>query len=88
VIKARMEALEKKGRNSFTDFSLPDAVMKLRQGFGRLIRKNTDRGAVVILDTRIIRKTYGKAFTDSLPPVSTSFAPLDKMLDDMEAFIT
>ncbi|MDQ7781193.1 MAG: helicase C-terminal domain-containing protein, partial [Planctomycetota bacterium] len=63
--------LERHGRNPFTDYLLPEAVMKLRQGFGRLIRTRTDKGIVVILDSRILTKRYGRLFLDSLPECKT-----------------
>ncbi len=59
--EARRRWLEENGREYFRDWSLPKAVMKFRQGFGRLIRSGTDRGAVVCLDSRLLRKGYGKA---------------------------
>ncbi len=51
----------------FTEFSLPEAILKLRQGVGRLIRTKTDRGIIVILDNRIVTKPYGRAFMQALP---------------------
>ena len=69
VTKAIYEAHDNKGGNSFFDISLPLAIRRLKQGFGRLIRSQDDRGAVVILDSRIITTRYGKQFLNSLPPV-------------------
>lgn len=66
--EARRRWLEENGRDYFKDWSLPRAVMKFRQGFGRLIRTGTDRGAVVCLDSRVLKKGYGKVFLRSLPP--------------------
>jgi ATP-dependent DNA helicase DinG len=67
VEEARKRWLEENGREYFRDWSLPKAVMKFRQGFGRLIRSSTDRGAVVVLDSRLLHKGYGKAFVEALP---------------------
>ncbi len=67
LTQARMEAIEAEGGNSFADFSLPEAVLKLRQGVGRLIRSREDRGMVVILDNRVLSKGYGKTFLAALP---------------------
>ncbi|MCB1231285.1 MAG: ATP-dependent DNA helicase [Verrucomicrobiae bacterium] len=67
LTQARMEAIEAAGGNSFFDFSLPEAILKLRQGVGRLIRSQEDRGMVVILDNRVLAKNYGKAFLAALP---------------------
>lgn len=65
---ARREFLEEKGRNYFKDWSVPRAVAKFRQGFGRLIRSSSDRGAVVVLDSRLARRSYGAQFLEALPP--------------------
>ena len=67
IIEARVEYMENQGINSFTDYSVPVAVLKFKQGFGRLIRTNTDKGAVLVLDRRLISKFYGKYFLNSLP---------------------
>lgn len=67
IIEARMEAIERRGGNAFLEYSLPQAVIKLKQGFGRLIRKKTDFGSVFIFDKRIIEKYYGRIFLQSLP---------------------
>ena len=67
LIQARLEAIRSRGGQPFTEYSLPQAVLKLKQGFGRLIRSKTDQGIVVILDPRVRTKRYGKMFIDSLP---------------------
>lgn len=66
--EARQEWLEKQGHNVFTEYTVPRAVIKFRQGFGRLIRSHKDTGAVVILDPRVKSKSYGRVFLKSLPP--------------------
>ncbi|MBE0540558.1 MAG: transposase [Verrucomicrobia bacterium] len=68
LIEARIEAIEARGGNSFSEFSLPEAILKFRQGVGRLIRTRTDAGVVVVLDNRILAKKYGQSFIDALPP--------------------
>jgi ATP-dependent DNA helicase DinG len=67
LIEARLEAIEARGGNSFGEFSLPEAILKFRQGVGRLIRTKTDTGIIVVLDNRILTKQYGQAFIDALP---------------------
>jgi ATP-dependent DNA helicase DinG len=67
LIEARIEAIEAHGGNSFGEFSLPEAILKFRQGVGRLIRTKTDTGIIVVLDNRILTKQYGQAFLDALP---------------------
>lgn len=68
VIAARQEAIEAAGGQPFLDYQVPQAVIKLKQGFGRLIRTATDRGMVVILDPRVLTKGYGRQFLEALPP--------------------
>jgi len=67
VVAARVKALQEEGRNPFAEFQVPQAVLSLKQGFGRLIRAKTDRGVLALLDTRIQRMPYGKIFLESLP---------------------
>jgi len=67
IVAARVRALEDEGRNPFSEFQVPEAVLALKQGFGRLIRTKTDHGVLALLDTRIQRMPYGKIFLESLP---------------------
>ena len=69
LTQARLEQVETRGGNPFMDYSVPEAVIKLKQGFGRLIRSKTDTGIVVLLDGRVKTKRYGRAFLRALPDV-------------------
>ena len=67
LIEAKLELVEERGGDAFTEYSLPEAILKLRQGVGRLIRTKKDQGIIVILDNRIVTKPYGRAFLAALP---------------------
>jgi ATP-dependent DNA helicase DinG len=67
LIEAKLELVEARGGDAFTEYSLPEAILKLRQGVGRLIRTKSDSGIVVILDNRIVTRPYGRAFLKALP---------------------
>jgi ATP-dependent DNA helicase DinG len=72
IVAARVRALEEDGRNAFAEYQVPEAVLALKQGFGRLIRSKTDRGILAILDNRLLRMQYGKIFLESLPNYRTT----------------
>ena len=86
VQQARSEQIDAMGGSSFREFSIPQAVIKFRQGFGRLIRSRDDRGAVLILDRRIITKGYGKTFLKSLPDTELVNVPASELFSRMERF--
>lgn len=69
LTEARIERIEARGGNAFFQYSLPEAILKFKQGFGRLIRSCSDHGSVVVLDSRIVTKQYGRMFVDALPPI-------------------
>jgi len=71
IVSARVRLLTEQGRNAFEEYQVPQAALALKQGFGRLIRSRTDRGIVAILDRRVTKMRYGKAFLDSLPRCTT-----------------
>lgn len=68
VLEARLEAIRRQGGNPFRDWQLPGAVIALKQGVGRLIRTHADQGVVMLCDSRLVGKSYGRIFLDSLPP--------------------
>jgi ATP-dependent DNA helicase DinG len=86
IEQARVEAIEERGGNAFLEHTVPQAVIKLKQGFGRLIRSRTDRGSVLVLDSRIARKRYGEAFLASLPPARRVLAGTEQIFAEMAAF--
>ena len=69
LTKARIEMLKRRGGNAFRDYQLPEAALALKQGVGRLIRSESDRGVVVICDPRLTNKSYGRVFRAALPPM-------------------
>ncbi|MBU4485424.1 MAG: hypothetical protein KKD38_00720, partial [Candidatus Delongbacteria bacterium] len=83
VIQARTEELEKRGEDSFMGYSVPETILKLKQGLGRLIRHRNDSGIVLILDSRIVNTRWGRAFLNSLPvqsEIPKTFTELKKLL--------
>jgi ATP-dependent DNA helicase DinG len=87
VFEARCEHLEEEGGNAFMDLSLPEAVMKFKQGFGRLMRRSSDHGVVAVLDGRLLKKRYGQTFLNSLPETKTCFGDFKTILRATEGFL-
>jgi len=87
VVSARYKALEKSGGNPFLEISLPEAAVRLKQGFGRLLRNRFDRGGVFILDSRIIHKFYGRILLKSLPDTLTEIHDSDRVREKFEDFL-
>ncbi|HAG07669.1 MAG TPA: DNA polymerase III subunit epsilon, partial [Peptococcaceae bacterium] len=79
LAEARQEVLRQRGCDHFSRMAVPQAVIRFKQGFGRLIRTRQDRGVVVILDTRLLTRSYGKKFLASLPPLAVYAAPVQKV---------
>ena len=86
VLEARAEAIELAGGDPFLDYTVPQAVIRFRQGFGRLIRNRTDRGVVLILDSRVVKRGYGRMFLASLPDVPVTTLPTKDLLAAMQDF--
>jgi ATP-dependent DNA helicase DinG len=87
VFEARREAVERAGGSAFMDLSLPEAVMKFKQGFGRLVRRSSDHGVVAVLDGRILKKRYGGFFLGSLPETGRCFDGIDALVKETERFL-
>ena len=87
VSQARARSLEKRGFNSFLCQQAPEAAILFKQGFGRLIRSQRDRGVVTVLDNRLITKPYGKLFLDSIPKTKRCFATMDEIVEKIKEFI-
>lgn len=86
VLEARVEAIDRRGGNSFMEYSVPQAVIKFKQGFGRLIRRKSDFGTIVIFDNRIVTKQYGRLFLESLPESRIAAGKSDDVFAEMAAF--
>lgn len=87
VSQARARALEHRGFNSFLSLQVPEAAILFKQGFGRLIRSQQDRGVVTVLDNRLITKPYGKLFLDSIPKTKRCFAKLNEIVEKIKEFV-
>jgi ATP-dependent DNA helicase DinG len=88
VIEARVEAIAQKGGNPFLEYTVPQAVIKFKQGFGRLIRSKRDRGSIMIFDRRILEKNYGKTFLHSLPECQWVSGKRDVVFETINRFFT
>ncbi|TMW73565.1 ATP-dependent DNA helicase DinG [Alteribacter natronophilus] len=87
VYKAKSEALEMEGRSSFMELAIPQAIIRFKQGFGRLIRKQTDRGAVIVLDRRIETTRYGRLFVKSLPDIKKTSGSIDELEEELKKWL-
>jgi len=80
-VAARIREMNKRGDNPFMGYQIPVAVLSLKQGIGRLIRKKSDIGVVALLDKRVITRSYGAIFLESIPPI-----PLTRRIEDITDF--
>ena len=88
VLEARAEAITKAGGDPFMEYTVPQAVIRFRQGFGRLIRHRSDQGVVLILDSRVVRRGYGRLFLHSLPDVPVSTLPQKELIGAIKDFFS
>ena len=87
IVQARSEYVTQNEGNAFMDYAVPQAVIKFKQGIGRLIRSHKDRGVVILIDERVFTKQYGKVFLKSLPPCDIIKAPRQKILEKIKTWM-
>ncbi|RMH70074.1 MAG: hypothetical protein D6675_10605 [Gemmatimonadetes bacterium] len=88
IIQARTEAIERQGRNSFMEYAVPLAVIRFRQGFGRVIRTKNDKGIVFIMDNRVLQTRYGREFLNSLPVRHREFRTARQIGEEIKQWLT
>lgn len=87
IVAARCQMLERSGKNAFYHYSLPEAILRFKQGFGRLIRNEADRGILFVLDNRIVSTRYGKDFLESIPDLEIEKKPMHLLTHSIEDWI-
>ncbi|MEH7331352.1 ATP-dependent DNA helicase DinG [Neobacillus drentensis] len=87
LTEAKCQVIKDQGGNAFSEYSLPEAILKFKQGFGRLIRTKNDRGILVVFDRRIVTTKYGMAFLKSIPSVPVKKGPMDKLVEFIHAWL-
>lgn len=87
VVFAKSQFIEQHGGKPFFELSIPQAVIKFKQGFGRLMRSKTDRGVITVLDCRLLKKSYGSVFLQSIPSVKRTFAPFENIIHSTKEFL-
>ncbi|MEX2415871.1 MAG: helicase C-terminal domain-containing protein, partial [Paenibacillaceae bacterium] len=87
LVEAKNDAIKRKNKNPFIKLSVPQAVIRFKQGFGRLVRTSQDRGIVIIYDTRVIDTSYGKYFLYSLPGPKIEHLPTDQLVPRIQEWM-
>lgn len=87
IVFAKSRFIEKNGGKPFFDLSLPEAIIKFKQGFGRLMRSKKDKGVISVLDSRILKKSYGGAFLKSIPTVHKNFTSIKNIIESTKSFL-
>ncbi|MGJ7920010.1 helicase C-terminal domain-containing protein, partial [Neobacillus sp. LXY-4] len=87
ITEAKCEIIKRNGGNPFSDYCLPEAVIRFKQGFGRLIRTESDRGIIIVFDRRIVTTQYGQAFLQSIPPIKISKYNLDEIVQTIKEWL-
>jgi ATP-dependent DNA helicase DinG len=87
LTEAKCQLITEQGGNAFSDYSLPEAILRFKQGFGRLIRTESDRGIMIVFDKRIITTKYGDAFLKSIPPVPVKTGAIDELIDLIQRWL-
>jgi ATP-dependent DNA helicase DinG len=86
VTAAQCEAIVERGGDAFSEYMVPHAALRLKQGFGRLIRTATDRGVIVLVDARAVNKGYGRSLLRDLPPARRVFGPWNTIVKQLQSF--
>lgn len=87
LTEAKCQLISERGGNAFSDYSLPEAILRFKQGFGRLIRTESDRGIILVFDKRIITTKYGKAFMESIPSISIKKGTIDELVSNIHKWL-
>ncbi|CAH2715768.1 3'-5' exonuclease DinG [Neobacillus rhizosphaerae] len=87
LTEAKCQLIMQQGGNAFSEYSLPEAILRFKQGFGRLIRTETDRGIMIVFDRRIVTTKYGKAFLKSIPPIPVKKGRIDELVDIIHSWL-
>jgi ATP-dependent DNA helicase DinG len=87
LTEAKCDHIRQRGGNPFSEYSLPEAVLRFKQGFGRLVRTSTDKGIVFVFDRRVLTTSYGRAFLQSIPPVPVRKASIDKIIPFIQRWL-